>query len=229
MKVLVVEDNVDLSANIADFLNDRGHVVDLAHDGATGLRQALEHEYSVIVLNLVLPKIDGLEVCRRLRNEAIRSPPVLMLTASARLEDKLRAFRFGTDDYLVKPFALPELEARLLALTKRAKPEKAENLLRVADLTFNLKTQEVKRAGRPIKLTPMDLHVLRFLMLQSRRVVFKSELAKLLWGSDPPDSDALRVHIHRLRIAIDRPFDRALIQTVHGIGYRLADPDANEH
>ncbi len=227
MDVLIVEDNVDLCANMWDFLESRGHTIDAAHDGTSGLNAATERDYHVIVLDLTLPQIDGLEVCRRLRTEAGKSTPILMLTARDTLEDKLRGFDSGADDYLIKPFALQELEARLLALTRRGQPNVADNVLRVADLSMNLDTLEVERAGHAIKLTPMDLHVLELLMRQTRRVVSKRELEKLLWKDEPPDSDAMRAHIHTLRSAIDKPFASALIRTVHGIGYRLAEPDGS--
>ena len=227
MQVLIVEDNVDLCANMWDFLESRGYTVDAAHDGASGLNRATEHDYDVIVLDLSLPIVDGLEVCRRLRTEVGKSTPILILTARDTLEDKLHGFDSGADDYLVKPFALQELEARLLALIRRAHPDVADNLLRVADLTMNLDTLAVHRAGQPIKLTPMDLRILEYLMRQSRRVISRRELEKVLWQEEPPDSDALRAHIHTLRSVIDKPFDLALIRTIHGIGYRLAEPDGS--
>ena len=228
MNVLIVEDNVDLCANMWDFLESRGHTVDAAHDGAGGLNMAMERDFDVIVLDVSLPKIDGLEICRRLRNESGQSTPILMLTAKDSLEDKLSGFGSGADDFLVKPFALQELEARLQALTRRAQPNPDDNVLRVADLTMNLDTLEVERAGRPIKLKRMDLRILELLMRQTRHVVSKRKLEALIWDGKPPDSDTLRVHIHTLRSAIDKPFDYALIRTIHGIGYRLAEPDESE-
>ena len=228
MHVLIVEDNVDLCANMWDFLESRAHTIDTAHDGASGLDRATEHDFDVIVLDLSLPIIDGVEVCRRLRTDAGKSTPILILTARDTLEDKLCAFDSGADDYLVKPFALQELEARLLALVRRAQPNAADTVLQVADLTMNLDTLTVQRDGHPIKLTPMNLQILEFLMRQSRRVISRRELEKLLWQEEPPDSDALRAHIHTLRSAVDKPFEQALIRTIHGIGYRLAEPDGPE-
>jgi DNA-binding response OmpR family regulator len=228
MQVLIVEDNVDLCANMWDFLESRGHTLDAAHDGASGLNRATEHDYDVIVLDLSLPIIDGVEVCRRLRTEVGKSTPILILTARDTLEDKLDGFDSGADDYLVKPFSLQELEARLLALTRRAHPHVADNTLQVAGLTMNLDTLAVQRDGHPIKLTPMDMQILELLMRQTRRVISRRELEKLLWQDEPPDSDALRAHIHTLRCAIDKPFAPALIRTIHGVGYRLAEPDGAE-
>lgn len=230
--VLIIDDNVDLCANLWDFLESKGHTVDAAHDGAVGLQMASEREYGAIVLDLGLPVIDGLEICRRLRMDADWSTPILMLTARDSLEDKLMGFDSGADDYLVKPFELEELEARLLVLVKRSRQNVAARLLQVADLTLDLDTLSVSRAGRPIKLTPMGLQILELLMRETHRIVTRRELDKALWGHEPPDSDALRAHIHSLRTAIDKPFAVALVQTVHGIGYRLAEsqhePDAKD-
>jgi DNA-binding response OmpR family regulator len=228
MHVLIVEDNVDLCANMWDFLESRGHTVDAAHDGASGFDRAVEHDFDVMVLDLSLPIIDGVEVCRRLRAETKKAIPILILTARDSLEDKLLSFDSGADDYLVKPFALQELEARLLALKRRAQPDVDNNTLQVADLTMNLDTLTVQRDGHPIKLTPMDMRILELLMRQTRRVISRRELEKLLWQDEPPDSDALRAHIHTLRCAIDKPFAPALIRTIHGVGYRLAEPDGAE-
>ena len=226
MDVLIIEDNVDLCANMWDFLESRGHTVDAAHDGASGLRSATEREYDVIVLDLGLPGIDGLAICRRLRMDENWTTPILMLTARDTLEDKLTGFESGADDYLVKPFELEELEARLRVLEKRSRQNFPVRVLQIADLTFNLDTLSVSRAGQPIKLAPMDLRILELLMRETRRIVPRDELEKALWGHEPPDSDALRAHIHSLRAAIDKPFKVALVHTIHGIGYRCANTKA---
>lgn len=228
MDVLIVEDNDDLCANMRDFLESREHTIDAVRDGVSGLQAATAHDYDVIVLDVGLPKIDGVEICRILRSEFKSSIPILILTAKSNLADKLQSFESGADDYLVKPFALSELEARLRALTKRARHLVDEKLLRVADLTMNLETLKVERAGHSIHMTRMDLQILKILMRETHRVVSKKELEKLVWRDAPLDSDALRVHIHRLRNAIDKPFEHALIRTVHGIGYRLMEPDVSE-
>lgn len=225
MRVLLIEDNPDLAANLGDFLSERGHGVDFAADGLTGLHLAVVNDYDVIVLDLSLPGMDGLELCRKLRHEAHRATPVIMLTARDQLEQKLAGFAAGADDYLVKPFALQELEARIQALLKRGRGS-AGRLLKVADLEYNLDTLEVRRAGRTINLNPTGLKILQALMEASPAVVTRRELETRVWGEELPDSDALRVHIHGLRAAIDKPFAKPLIQTRHGIGYRLVDPDA---
>jgi len=225
MRVLVIEDNPDIAANIGDFLEDRGHVVDFGADGVTGLHLAVVNDYDVLVLDLMLPGIDGLELCRKLRQEARKHTPVLMLTARDSLQQKLAGFETGADDYMVKPFALQELEARLQVLVRRSKPQQAR-VLHVADLSFNLDTLVVTRQEKAIQLNPIALKILQCLMEASPSVVTRQELEMRVWGEELPDSDSLRVHIHTLRSAIDKPFDVPLLQTRHGIGYRLVDPQA---
>ncbi len=225
MRILVIEDNRDIAANLGDYLDDRGHTVDFAADGITGLHLAVVNDYDAIVLDLSLPGMDGLEVCRKLRSEARKQTPVLMLTARDALEQKLAGFESGADDYLVKPFALQEVEARLTVLLRRGKPP-GPRVLKVSDLEFNLDTLEVVREGRKVNLNPTALKILQGLMEASPAVVTRQDLETRVWGEELPDSDSLRVHIHGLRAALDKPFDRPLIHTRHGIGYRLADPDA---
>jgi DNA-binding response OmpR family regulator len=225
MRVLIIEDNSDLAANVYDFLEARGHTPDAAGDGVTGLHLAVSNDYDVIVLDLMLPGTDGLTVCRKLREEAEQHTPVLMLTAKDTLEDKLAGFRSGADDYLVKPFELRELEARLLALARRAAPVAESRPIRVGDLSFDPRTLEVRRAGRLISLTPTGLKILELLMRRYPGVVSRREIAYALWRDSPPDSDALRTHIHTLRAALDHPFAAPMIRTIHGIGFKLETPD----
>lgn len=225
MHILVIEDNPDLNANLIDYLGGRGHSVDVAYNGYAGLGFALENPYDAIVLDLMLPGIDGLEVCTRLRREGIVTP-VLMLTARDSLEDKLDGFASGADDYLIKPFALLELEARLLALSRRPRPESGSQPLRVADLVLDTGTWRVTRGGQPIELSPIPLKLLELLMQRAPQVVSRAELERAIWGDSPPDSDALRAHLHSLRNAIDKPFAVPLLHTVRGFGYRLSESDA---
>ena len=225
MRLLVIEDNRDIAANLGDYLEDRGHTVDYAADGVTGLHLAVVNDFDAIVLDLNLPGIDGIEVCRKLRMEGRKQTPVLMLTARDSLESKLAGFESGADDYLVKPFALQEVEARLQVLARRTKTNLSRTLA-IADLEFNLDTLEVRRGGESIQLNPTALKILQALMEASPSVVTRNELETRVWGEELPDSDSLRVHIHGLRVAIDKPFPTALIQTRHGIGYRIVDPDA---
>ncbi|HEC16722.1 MAG TPA: response regulator transcription factor [Sedimenticola sp.] len=225
MHILVIEDNPDLVANLYDFFEARGHVVDAAYNGTSGLDFAGRNAYDAIVLDLMLPNVDGLDVCRSLR-EGGNSVPVLMLTARDTLEDKLEGFSCGADDYLVKPFALQELEARLLSLVRRARGEQGRRRLSVGDLVFDPDTLRVERAGRAISLPPIPLKILSILLQQSPRVVPRHEIERRIWGDDCPDSDALRAHMHVLRMSIDKPFDAPLLRTVHGIGYQLVEPGA---
>jgi DNA-binding response OmpR family regulator len=222
MHLLVIEDNPDLVANVADFLEGRGHTLDIAYNGYAGLGFALENEYDALILDLMLPGIDGFEVCARLR-AAGRALPVLMLTARDGLEDKLEGFASGADDYLVKPFALQELEARLLAIARRggSAPLGPAERLRVADLELDLATRRLTRAGQVLDLPPIPMKLLELLMRRSPQLVSRAELERAAWGDEPPDSDALRAHLHLLRQAIDKPFPHPLLHTVRGFGYRL--------
>jgi DNA-binding response OmpR family regulator len=225
MRVLVVEDHADIAANIGDFLADRGHTVDFAADGLTGLHLAVTQEFDVLVLDLMLPGMDGMELCKKLRTEARKHTPILMLTARDSLHHKLAGFETGADDYMTKPFALQELEARLQVLVRRSRPQ-PPRILVVGDLSFNLDTLVVTRQEKQIQLNPIALKLLQCLMEASPSVVTRAELEQRVWGEELPDSDSLRVHIHSLRAAIDKPFETALLQTRHGIGYRLVDPHA---
>lgn len=224
MYILVIEDNPDLVANLYDYLEPLGYVVDAAYEARSGLRFARDNEYDAIVLDLTLPGMDGLEVCRQLR-DAGRSTPVLMLTARDTLDDKLEGFDSGADDYLVKPFALQELAARLKALVKRARGNQSRQSMRVADLLYDPETLHLERAGKQLSLPPIPLKILDMLIRQSPRVVPRREIERRIWGNERPDSAVLRAHMHVLRNAIDKPFSVSLLRTVHGIGYQLAAPD----
>ena len=225
MRILVIEDNEDLAANIIEFLAARGHVMDSATDGVTGLHLAVVHAFDAIVLDLMLPGIDGLALCERLRAEADAQTPILMLTARDTIDDKLAGFAAGADDYLIKPFSLLELEARLLAIGNRG-PRRQVHHLKAGDLTLDLDTWQAERAGTKLTLTPTALRLLEVLLRATPRLVRRAELETAIWGDHPPDSEALRTHIHALRSAIDKPFERAMLQTVPTMGYRLIDPDA---
>lgn len=226
MRILIIEDNSDIAANLGDYLEERGHTVDYAGDGITGLHLAVVNDFDAIVLDLNLPGMDGLDVCRKLRADGRKQTPILMLTARDTLDNKLAGFDSGADDYLIKPFALQEVEARLMVLARRGKGAQPRVLM-VADLEYNLETMEVRRAGKLLQLNPTALKILQTLMEASPSVVPRTDLETRVWGEELPDSDSLRVHIHGLRSAVDKSFEKALIQTRHGIGYRIADPDAS--
>ncbi len=223
VSVLLVEDHRDIAESIIDFLHPRGFIVDYAADGITGLHLAVTHAYDAIVLDVMLPGIDGLAVSRKLREEARRDTPILMLTARDTLEDKITGLEAGADDYLVKPFEIRELEARLRTLVRRHRGATALETYRIGDLTVDLATQQATRAGLGLVLTPIGFRLLTTLVRASPRVVSRADLEREVWGEVPPDSDALRSHLYNLRKAIDRPFDRPLLHTVSARGYRIAD------
>ena len=226
MRLLVVEDNRDILANLADYLVLKGYEVDCAQDGLTGLHLAATQHYDLIVLDVMLPGMDGYALCQRLREGERRDTPVIMLTARDALDDRLTGFRAGTDDYLTKPFALAELAARIEAVLKRSRAG-GRRLLTVADLAYDLDTLEVTRAGQPLKVGPIGLKLLAVLMQKSPAVATREALDAALWRDAPPDSDSLRSHIHTLRQQIDKPFPKPLLHTVHGVGFRLADAGEN--
>lgn len=226
MHILVIEDNRDLVANLYDFLKGCGHTLDTAADGITGLHLALVNHYDAILLDLMLPGMDGVTLCRKLREEGGKDTPVLMLTARDSVDDKLIGLESGADDYVVKPFSLREVEARLRTLARRAHGHvPARKKLQVADLSYDPGTLTVTRGGREIELPPIPLKILELLIRQSPRVVSRRDIEQAIWGEAPPDSDVLRAHMHILRNAIDKQFDPHLLYTVRGMGYQLADPD----
>ncbi|HUS25602.1 MAG TPA: response regulator transcription factor, partial [Candidatus Binatia bacterium] len=187
-----------------------------------GLRLASEGDFDVIVLDRMLPGLDGATVCRRLRSEAQRSTPVLMLTAMDATDDRVAGLEAGADDYLVKPFAFAELRARLEALHRRARGAVAGATLRVDSLSYDPATLRASRAGRLLTLGPIARRLLEHLMRQTHRVVSRDELEHLVWGDRPPAHDALRVHLHGLRREVDGPGEPRLLHTVRGSGWRLA-------
>jgi DNA-binding response OmpR family regulator len=224
MRLLVIEDHKDIAANIAEYFEARGDVVQHAQQGPDGLRMALDNPYDAIVLDLMLPGMDGLSLCRSLRQAGRTRVPVLMLTAKDLLADKIEGFEAGADDYLVKPFSLTELDARLKALVRRANPPDTPRVLNVGDLKFDLNTLEAERGGERIKLNPTTRRILIVLMQNASRVVTRAELEHELWGDRAPEGDFLRAHMHALRTAIDKNFQVKLLHTIHGTGYRLT-PD----
>ncbi|OJW99656.1 response regulator transcription factor [Thiobacillus sp. 65-1402] len=226
LHILVIEDNPDLAANVCDFLEAKGHAVDVAGDGLTGLHLAVTQNYDAIVLDIVLPGMDGLTLCRKFREEAMRTTPVLMLTARDALDDRVAGLECGADDYVLKPFALRELEARLKALVRRASSAVTPSVLRVGDLEYDPALIRVRRGTRTITLPPIPLKLLETLMRAAPRVVRREELERAVWGDAPPDSDALRAHLHVVRAAIDGAGEPPLIHTLRGVGYRMMAPDA---
>lgn len=222
MKVLVVEDTQSLVSNLFEYLEPRGYDLDVAPDGVTGLHLATTNDYDVIIVDWMLPRLDGAALVQRLRSQALKRTPVIMLTARTEVEDKVSALGFGADDYLTKPFAMAELEARLQALDRRARQGQSGRTLRVGDLELDLDTLGVRRGEQEIRLYPACRKLLECLMRASPSVVDRHQLEQALWGTDPPHGDQLRAHISILRRAIDGPFPAKLLHTLPKLGYRLA-------
>lgn len=221
MKILVIEDDADIASNIGQYFEDKGHKLDFAYSGPLGLKLALDNRFDLIILDLMLPGKDGISVCREFRAQSAHDTPILMLTARDTIDDKITGFEAGSDDYLVKPFSLRELEMRVHALTRRGRDTQQQAVMRIDNLELNRDTMQVSRADQPIRLKPRTFRILEYLMAHPERVISRQELIDHIWPDDPPDGDPLRVHIHSLRASIDKPFDSELIHTVHGVGYRI--------
>jgi DNA-binding response OmpR family regulator len=225
--ILLIEDNHDIAYMVCEYLERSEYVMDHAADGITGLHLAVSNEYDLIILDLMLPGMDGIELLNKFRNEAKQSIPVLILTARDTLDDKITGLDVGADDYLIKPFEIKELEARARALIRRQRGMISPEKLQVADLIFDSGTLKVMRSDSPIKLTPIGLKILKILMQASPRVVSRREIERQIWGDILPDSDTLRSHMYNLRKCIDKPFKKNLMETMQNTGYRLVDPDEN--
>lgn len=218
--ILLVEDNADLAGNIIDYLEALGHRMHYAADGEAGLREALVNQVDVVLLDLALPHRDGLSVCTEIRRRADRRVPILMLTARDTLDDKLAGFASGADDYLVKPFSLAELAARVVALAQRpllGQPHR----MSIGPLTIDRQARVATREGQSLRLTPLLWDLLLLLAEAWPNPVSRDEATRRLWGDEPPSSDSLRAHMHLLRQVVDKPFDLPIIETVHSVGFRL--------
>ena len=223
--LLIVEDDRDLASNLIDFLEVYGYNADYASDGVSALALAEENDYDLVVLDLSLPRMDGLRVCRQLRETHNSSTPIMVLTAKDNIETKIAAFDIGADDYVVKPAALREIEARIRALIRRGQGSQEASVLQVGDLRFDPGSMRIERAGQAIALAPVPARILLVLMRHSPNVVHRLAISREIWGEEGQEqgeSHALIVHMHSLRSAIDKPFERQLIHTVRGFGYRIA-------
>ncbi len=218
--ILLVEDSPDLASNIIDYLEALGHRLHYAADGEAGLREALVRPVDIVLLDLALPNRGGLSVCSEIRRRADRRIPILMLTARDTLDDKLAGFAHGADDYLVKPFSLAELAARVAALALR--PQLGQpHCFSVGPLTIDRQARTATRDGQLLRLTPLLWELLLLLAEAWPNPVSRDEATLRLWGDDPPSSDSLRAHLHLLRQVVDKPFDGPIIETVHSVGFRL--------
>lgn len=221
MRVLVVEDEQRIADFIEKGLTESGYAVDVAADGEDALAWSDVVDYDVIILDVMLPKRDGIDVCRTLRTRGV-GVPVLMLTARDAIDDRVRGLDSGADDYLVKPFAFAELLARLRALTRR-EPVLMNTLLRVSDLTLDTTTRVVERQGAAIELTNKEYALLEYLMRHPNQILTRSMIAEHVWNYDFDNvTNVIDVHIRYLRRKLDDPFPTRLIQTVRGAGYRIS-------
>ena len=222
MHLLVVEDEQRLAYLLRRVLLEERHSVDVAHDGNTGLDLALSDTYDVVILDIMLPGMDGIEVCRQMRAERIMTP-VLMLTARGSVEDRVTGLNVGADDYLVKPFAMEELLARINALLRRRDQRFDDNpRLTVADLTLDLVSHEARRDGRVIELTAKEFALLEYLMRNQGRALTRTQIVDSVWRYDMEAlSNVVDIYIHYLRDKVDQGFSRPLIKTVRGVGYKI--------
>jgi len=218
--VLLVEDQLNIARNISDYMEAKSHILDFAVQGKQGLDLALENQYDLIILDLNLPVMDGLQVCQQLREKSSRHIPILMLTARDSIEDKVSGCTVGADEYLTKHFSLQELVVRCMALSRRHLLQ-TNDTLTIGPLSLDRKRKQVKRDGQLLALHSMGFRILTILAEAYPQVVSRSALSRKLWGDEPTESDAMRSHIYQLRCVLDKPFNFPLLKTVHGVGFSL--------
>jgi two-component system, OmpR family, response regulator len=224
MRILVIEDDPDAARYLVKGLKESGHVVDHAANGKDGLFLAMSENHDLMVVDRMLPEVNGLAIIEAVRT-AGKKTPVLILSALGEVDERVQGLRAGGDDYLTKPFAFAELLARLEALTRRNAQAAPQTQLVVADLTMNLLTRAVTRAGRPIELQPREFRLLEYLMRHAGHVVTRTMLLENVWDYHfDPQTNVIDVHISRLRQKIDKGFDYPLLHTVRGAGYSLRPP-----
>ena len=224
MKILIVEDEPKTASYLCQGLGEHGYVVDVARDGLDGLHLAIEQDYDLLILDVMMPGLDGWGVLKALRDR--KDTPVIFLTARDRVEDRVKGFETGADDYLVKPFAFSELLARVRALLKRGKTREPE-ILRLADLEVDLLRRKVIRAGQRIALTPKEFALLALLLRNHGDVLSRTVIAEQVWDMNfDSDTNVVDVAVRRLRLKIDDPFEKKLVHTAHGIGYVIEDRGA---
>lgn len=222
--ILLVEDDRALACSLADYLSETGFEIDFAFNGQACLELTQTQRYDAIVMDVTMPGMDGIRACRALRKRQDQTP-ILFLTARDTLADKLDGYDAGADDYLIKPFEPQELVCRIHALLRRGKLPQTEGVLVYGELTIDLNRLMVHRQGMTIELQDVPFRLLTMLAQAAPYALTRKQLERTLWPDEPPESDSLRSHIYRLRQALDRPFEKDLVKTVHGKGYRLAIPD----
>ncbi len=226
LSVLLVEDNADFAETLADYLIEKNIFCEIASNGLSGLSFAQDRQFDVILLDLNLPRMDGIEVCESLRQSGVDTP-IIMITARDQLDDKIEGFGAGTDDYLVKPFEFAELVLRLNNLANRKSGE--GKLIEVGSLSLDLNKRQARRGKRKLRLTPTGWRILVHLARKSPQIVTHEELEYLVWGEDPPDSNSLKSHLFNLRRQVQKPFDTPLLQSVRSIGVTLREEAVDEH
>ena len=225
MKILVADDDHDTAAFVAKGLGQEGHTADVVHDGREALARCLYDDVELLVLDRMMPGMDGLAVLRALR-AAGNKVPVLFLTAMADVDDRVTGLMAGADDYLVKPFHFSELLARIVVMSRRPGESEGTAVLKVADLELDLMTRAARRGGVRIALHAKEFHLLEILMRNAGRVITKTMLLERVWNFDfDPHTTVVETHVSRLRAKIDKPFDAALIHTIRNAGYTLRAPD----
>ncbi|KPA52378.1 MULTISPECIES: response regulator transcription factor [Photobacterium] len=220
MKILIVDDNYQIVETISDYLELENNIVDCAYHGEGALKLIEDNHYDVIIMDIMMPKIDGISAVEKIRADLLCGTPILFLSAKDTLDDKIAAFKAGGDDYLLKPFAMEELCLRIQALANRGQ-RKDIGILRFADIQINNQTDEVRRDDQVIKLSRIQLKILKLLIRQAPNIVTRQQIMETIWGDESPCSDALRSHIYGLRNAIDKGFSESRLETIHGQGYRI--------
>ncbi|WP_318462639.1 response regulator transcription factor [Photobacterium leiognathi] len=220
MKILIVDDNYQIVETISDYLELENNIVDCAYHGEGALKLIEDNHYDVIIMDIMMPKIDGISAVEKIRADLLCGTPILFLSAKDTLDDKIAAFKAGGDDYLLKPFAMEELCLRIQALANRGQ-RKDIGILSFADIQINNQTDEVCRDDQVIKLSRIQLMILKLLIRQAPNIVTRQQIMETIWGDESPCSDALRSHIYGLRNAIDKGFSESRLETIHGQGYRI--------